>query len=403
VSSERGIRVLLLSRDEALHGRVAAALATSRRYDLLQRTSDLEDAYALGAEGILSLVLLDRRLSGDDELAPVRELKQRLVNADIVVVSGSDDSEYIRRALLVGARAFLPYDFSPDSLVQTLDDLSDGDLQHAGGRSGRGASHMVAVAAIKGGVGRTLLATNLAVAIREATHQPVVLVDGQFLYGDTEIDLNLSPQHSIADLVGQVGSLEREVLDEALVHHASGLRVLAATDSPADLSRITPESVTGIVRGLKKHYPWVIVDTGNWMDERLDSLLEMADLVLLVATPEMTALRAARLFLQMTRESDYPENKVRLVLNRADLLGGVPGPDIERSLGLGTYASLCDDGALVAYSINRGVPLVISHPRKPLARQITRIAADLVKELAPLPEAKSRFRLFGRLANRMAK
>ncbi len=89
--------------------------------------------------------------------------------------------------------------------------------------------------------------------------------------------------------------------------------------------------------------------------------------MLLLTTPELTALRAARTFLQAAREQNYPHDKLRLVVNRADLIGGVPLKEIERSLRLRS-AQLADDSGLVTFSINRGVPLVTSHPRKPLAR-----------------------------------
>ena len=383
VPSRPSKQVMGLTNEEALHQRVAAALAGKSGYHLLQRTGDPGDAYALGVQGVLDIILLDRRLGGDDALVAVRELKQRLPEVPIVVLADADDADYVRRALLAGARAFLPLQFAPASLIQTVDDLAgSGSAVPGGGPAGR----VVVVAGLKGGVGRTLVATNLAVALGQARKKPVVLVDGQLLYGDAEIVLNLSPLHSIADLVEHVDSLEPELLDEALARHASGLRVLAASNDADAIARLQAKHVGRILAGLRRQYAWVVVDTGNWLDDRLDSFLDAADVALLVTTPEMTSLRAARVFLQMAREQSYPQDKIRLVLNRADLLGAIPRREIERSLGMPAFASLSDDSALVTYSINRGVPLVISHARKPLARALTGLAERLVEELAPVEE-----------------
>jgi len=370
---------MVLTEDDALHQRVATALATRPGFHLLQRTEILEDAYTFGSQGIVDLLLVDQRLGPDALLAFLRELKQRLIDVPVVLFAQPEDADFIRRALLAGAKAFLPLYFAHDSLVQTVEDLVTGG-EFVGGHP---AGQIVAVASLKGGVGRTLVATNLAVALRTLSREPVALVDGQLIYGDTEIDLNLKPQHTIADLVDQVDYLEPAVLNEALVHHASGLRVLAAADDLDRADRIEPVHVERILQALRQHYPWTVVDTGNWRDERLDAMLEVSDIVLLVTTPELTSLRAARLFLQMTRQGRYGNSKVRLVINRADLLGAVPANEVERNLGVPCFATLSDDSALVTYSVNRGVPLVLSHKRKPLARGIDNLAERLLAERAP--------------------
>jgi len=398
VEKRQAKQVVVLSADEELQRRVAAALASKPNYHLLQRTKDPKDAYALGAQGALDLVFFDQRLSPSDPSTPVRELRDQLPAVPVVVLVQPEDADYVRRALLAGARSYLPLKFVPASLIETIDDLA-GDGSRAPAPAARGApGNVVVVTSLKGGVGRTMIATNLAVALREENRTPVVLVDGQLLHGDTEIDLNLSPQHSICDLIDQVDSLEPEVLDEALARHASGLRVLAACSDPIAARLIQPHHLSRILEGLRHYYAWIVVDTGNWMDERLDAILDAANVVLLVATPEMTALRAARVFLQMARDHDYPMERIRLVVNRGDLLGAIPGEQIERRLGVEAYATLADDSAVVAHSVNRGVPLVLSHGRKPLGRGLTALAEKLVTEFAPVTQESRGFSLFRRRA-----
>ncbi len=374
---------------------MAEALAPTAGYHLLQPTADLESVYGLGVQGILHLALVDYRLNPEDPLAPVREMKRRLPEVPVVVFADPSESEYIRRALLAGARAFLPLDFTPPSLTQTLDDLSV-ELAVGPGKAGP-PGRLITVFSLKGGVGRTLIATNLAVALRGVTDGPVALVDGQMAYGDVEIALNLRPQHTIADLMGQLETLEPEVMDAALVRHASGLRVLAAADSATDAERMHPGHLVSILRVLRRQYPWVVVDTGSWLDDRLEPVLEASDTILLVTTPEMTSLRAARIFLQMAREQGYSPEKIRLVVNRADLVGGVPDKEIQRNLGVVPFALLADDSPLVTYSLNRGVPLVESHARKPLARVIRQMAEVFVKEVAPASAGKAKAGMFGGL------
>jgi pilus assembly protein CpaE len=386
----RGRRILLVSKDEALQERVGSALEGKGEYALLRCSEDPGDALVLVSQTNLDLILLDRRMPGEEALRMVRELGQQVPEVPVVVLAEPADVDWIRRALLSGARAFLPLEFAPGSLLQTIEDLC-GRLREAPGK--RAPGRTVVVVGLKGGLGRSLVASNLALGLHELSKERVALVDGQLLYGDAEILLNLTPQHSIADLIDHAGSLDPELLDEALARHASGVRVLAASNNASAMARLRAEHVQSILSGLRAQYAWTVVDTGNWLDEWLGAFLRAADLVLLVTTPELTALRAARVFLQTARELGCPRERIRLVINRANLVGAIPQREIERNLSMEAYATLPDDSALATYSINRGVPLVVSHPRKPLARALKKLAGQLVQELAPQPVARRGRRL----------
>jgi pilus assembly protein CpaE len=210
-----------------------------------------------------------------------------------------------------------------------------------------------------------------------------------------EIALNLKPQHTIADLVNQVDTLEPDIMDHALVRHASGVRVLASVPNATDADRVQPRHVSTVMSVLRSHYPWVVVDSGYWADARLEPVLEASDVILLVTTPDIASLRSARVFLQMAREQDYPPDKVRLVINRVDMPSAIPEKQLGSSLGLAPFAVLPDDPALATFSVNRGIPLVLSHPRKPLARGLTQMAEALLGEMTATAAPRGRGGLFG--------
>ena len=375
---ERARQVIVLTRDEGLQKRVAEALAAEPGYRLLQRVTGIEPIYDLGVQGALDAILLDYRLHPEDPLAPVRTLHLRVPQVPVTILVESGESDYTRRALLAGAKTFLSLTFAPDDLVHTLNDLTAyGGANGGGGRGAAGDGF-----SLKGGVGRTLIATNVAVALREMSKEPVALVDGDLAYGDVEIALNLKPQHSISDLVGQVDTLEPDTWSTPWCGMPPA-QSAAAADNAADADRVQPRHLAAIVEVLRGQYPWVVVDTGCWTDPRLEPILEASDTILLVTTPEMTSLRATRVFLQMAREQDYAADKVRLVINRSDMASAIPDKQIGASLGLTPAVVLPDDVGLAVFSVNRGVPLVQSHPRKPLARGLLHIAEAMIREAAP--------------------
>jgi pilus assembly protein CpaE len=153
---------------------------------------------------------------------------------------------------------------------------------------------------------------------------------------------------------------------------------------PADLSaRISLPKVQRILAVLKRMFPWVVVDLGLPLDETAFAFLDSADRIIVSALPEMVGLRNTRLLLEELRERGYAQSKVSLVLNRADLKGGVSKRDIQDHLKVAFEHAIPDDQALATHSINRGVPIVVSHPRSAVARAVQGLARKVIEDLSP--------------------
>src|SRR5213076_248390 len=127
---------------------------------------------------------------------------------------------------------------------------------------------VIAVFSPKGGVGRTTMAVNLAVAAAQDLGKKVCLVDGSFQFGDVGVLLNLNPKNkSIADLVPELEQGEPESLDTFVINHSSGIRVLLAPPSPEMAELITPSGVKKVLEALRKNHDLVIVDCTSWFNE----------------------------------------------------------------------------------------------------------------------------------------
>jgi len=158
---------------------------------------------------------------------------------------------------------------------------------------------------------------------------------------------------------------------------------------------MTPELWAAALYQLRRIARYVVVDTAPVVNGVLSESLALADVVLVVTTPELPALRRATLMLQAAQAEDLPDGKLRLVLNREGLAGGISRADIGERLGMPVAVALPDDPALVAYSINRGFPLMQSHPKSLLARRIRELAGQLITTAQPTtshPEAEPLWR-----------
>ncbi|MDQ3646636.1 MAG: AAA family ATPase, partial [Actinomycetota bacterium] len=305
------------------------------------------------------------------------------------------ESDYLRRSMLAGAREFLVKPFSSDELVTSIRQvyLRERDKNARAGErvafqarddaeSEREPGRVVTVFSPKGGVGRTTIAVNLAVAAASELGKKVVLVDGSFQFGDVGVLLNLNPKNkSIADLIPEMAAGEVESLDQVLIAHSSGIQVLLAPPSPEMAELITTAYLRKLLERLRENADLVIVDSWPWFHEATISLLDVSDLILTVLTLEITNIKNIRLFLEVADQLGYADEKVQLVLNRADSALGIRVADVESSIGRKIDHTVVSDGRSVVYALNRGVPFFLSNRETQVSEDIMRLARRVTGEV----------------------
>jgi len=346
-----------------------------------------------GAEAIeqaLSLhpdvVLMDINMPGMDGITATERLASDVPSAAVVMMSVQGEADYLRRSMLAGAREFLVKPFSADELTASIrqvwarekDKLSrfvpTAVTASSNGSGEKEAASVVAVFSPKGGVGRTTVAVNLAVAAATLGRK-VALVDASFQFGDVGVLMNLNPKNkSIGDLATELDAGELESLDTFLISHSSGVRVLLAPPKPEQAELIGPASVRKVLDRLRQDYDLVIVDCPATFNEPTIAVLDQADMILTLLTLEITSVKNMRLFLEVAEQLGYGKDKVRLVLNRADSTLGIRVADVEHSIGRKVDHTIVSDGRSVVYALNRGVPFFLSNREAQVSQDILRLA-----------------------------
>jgi pilus assembly protein CpaE len=398
-------------------------IAQTREYlgKLLGFESDIEvvGEAASGAEAIEmglrlepAVVLMDFNLPDMDGITATERLAARLPTAAIIIMSVQGDTDYLRKAMLAGAREFLIKPFSADELVTSVRTVSAREREKLGRMAGRQASsnghletravaqrgHLVTVFSPKGGVGRTTVAVNVAVAAATTLGKRVCLVDASLQFGDVGVLMNLSPKNkTLGDLIID-GVPDLDSLEGTLITHSSGVRVLLAPPSPETAELITSAALKQILEVLRQGHDLVVVDAWPWFHETTLGLLDLADEIIAVMTLEITNIKDLRIFLEIAEQLGYAKEKVRLVLNRADAAIGIRVSDVEASIGHKIDETIVSDGRTVVHALNRGVPFMISQPQTQVGQDILRLARSLfgeapavVAEAAPAPRKKSLF------------
>lgn len=248
----------------------------------------------------------------------------------------------------------------------------------------------------KGGAGCTTLACNTAIALKQMTGKEVALFDCGLLFGDVGVVLNLDPRSTVIDVLPHVQSrqLDPDLLDQMLVAHASGVKVLLAPPSPEKAELVTADHVQRILTTLRERYDYVVIDTWPTFEERILHVLDAADRIVVPTTLEMPAIKNSKLLMDVTSALAYPPEKVVMVLNRADSRGGISVQDVEDILQRRFAVEVVSDGRLTTHSLNEGVPFFMTHPDAPISRDIARLASAL-SGAVPVAVEQPRAKRFG--------
>jgi len=251
----------------------------------------------------------------------------------------------------------------------------------AGGvrREGQEPGRIIAVFGPKGGVGRTTLATNLAVAAATELGQRTVLVDASFQFGDVGVLLNLNPKNkSIADLIPEIENSDAESIEMLVINHSAGIRVLLAPPTPEMAELIQPAGIKRVLEALRLTHDLVVVDCMSSFSDTTLAILDAADIVLTILSLEITSIKNIHLFLEVADQLGYDATKVRLVLNRADSSLGIRVADVEHSIGRRVDHTIVSDGRSVVYALNRGVPFFLSNREAQVSQDVLRLATAIV-------------------------
>lgn len=338
------------------------------------------------------VVLMDINMPEMDGIKAAELLSSELSSVGIIMMSVQGEQDYLRRAMLAGAREFLVKPFSGDDLVRSIRHVyrlesskrvmvaaqpANATSMLNGHRTDNGSStsgKIITIVSPKGGVGRTIVAANLAVALKLATQKKVALVDSSLYFGDLGVMLNLVSNKSIIDAVENIEGLDADLLNDIMATHSSGVKVLLAPPQPEMAELVTAEHIRRVLTELVSNYDYVVIDTWPTFAETVLTAMDLADDILLVMTLEMTAIKDVKLYLEVVDKLNYPAEKVKLILNRAGSAGGIKVEAVEETLKHKVVVGLSNDGAAMQMAVNQGVPLVISAREHPFSKDIYRLA-----------------------------
>ena len=375
---------------------------------LLQFESDVEvvGVARTGKEAIQAsqdlqpdVVLMDINMPDMDGISATEAIRAKQPAVQVVILSVQGDQNYMRRAMLAGARDFLTKPPMGDELISAI--------RRAGAmaQSEKSKSAQIAIAPIsgnvgtitgygvpkgkivtiyspKGGTGCTTLAVNLALTLNNEDTR-VALVDGNLQFGDVAVFINEQGKNTIIDLAPRAEELDPEIVEEVMLKHAtSGLHVLAAPSRPEYAERVSSGQFTKVLEYLRQMYSYVIVDTASLLTDATLAAIDVSDLIVLVTTQDIPAIKNCRLFLDLLQTLGIERERILFVMNRYDKRINITPDRVTENLKQEIVSVIPFDEQTATKAVNRGIPFVLDSKNQPAARGVFSLAESVRARVA---------------------
>ena len=381
---------------------------------LLQFEADVEvigaarsgmEAIEIAQESAPDVVLMDINMPDMDGITATERIRKISPFTQIVILSVQGDPNYMRRAMLAGARDFLTKPPTIDELVSAI--RRAGEMAEelksqvptymgAGGRTGQlsmgsvnpAAGKIITIYSPKGGTGTTTITSNLAVALHNEETQ-VAIVDANLQFGDVAVFFNEQERNHIADLAPRADELDAEILDDVMItHEQSGIKILAAPPRPEMAEQVSSEEFTMLLQFMRTIFPYVIVDSPSSLTEIGLSAFDISDLVVILTTQDIPAIRDVRIFLDLVDILGINKQRLLLAMNGFDKRIGITPEKVSESFKQNISAVIPIDRSTVIPSINRGVPFMLVSKNKslPVSKAMLALAEEVRGKLALIDE-----------------
>lgn len=401
MSDNELIKVLIVDDIAETRENIRKLLQFEPDFEIVGAARNGNEGIELAKELEPDVILMDINMPDIDGITATETIRGEVPNAQIVILTVQADPNYMRRAMLAGARDFLTKPPSVDEMLAAI--RRAGELAHeekskakpvftvnpGNGSSPLGAPRggkVISIFSPKGGVGATTIAVNLAIMLQNE-ETPVVLVDGNMEFGDVSVFLNQQAKNSIVDLAPRANELDPDVVNGVTSLHAeSGIDFLAAPSRPEFAESVTGDQFASVLDFLCNLYSYVLVDCSSSLSDVTITTIDTSDLIILVTTQEIPAIKDSRLFLDLLQPLKISRERLLFVMNKYDKRIGIKPQKVSQNFKQEIEVVVPFEEKVVLPSINRGVPFMLGEKSKSITRSFVSLTESVRKRLSDKEE-----------------
>ena len=379
------VRLVIADPDPQFSAEISAELGLVKEIEIISCEHIWDGVESLVAADPPDIILFGPGWAKTRVLGGYGELRRRQPGVAAILVTAEYSTDLRRQAAEIGFTGVfgIPID-SSELLLCIRRAAAAGPLD--GRKAAKPKGRFITVFSTKGGVGKTVIATNLAVALTSTSAAQAIIVDLDLQFGDVGVMLKLLPKHTLHDLVG-LKSVDLGQLRALLTGFNEKVSAFVAPLQPELADLVTPDLVRPIFAWLRQAADFVIIDTPPCFNDNVLGVLDETDELYLVATLDLPSLKNIKLCLQTLRLLGFPKEKIRLVLNRVDKNLGLSVADVEAVFQEKVLVRIPNDSA-VPLAVNKGIPVILAAPKAPASAAILKLAEIIAGAPPRLEERK---------------
>jgi len=398
MTNEEKIRVLIVDDNTEMRDNL-------RRLIQFDPIIEVSGVASNGSEGIdkskklqPDVVIMDINMPDMDGIKATDAIRKINPFTQIIILSVQSDPNYMRRAMLAGARDFLPKPPSIDELtaaikragkiaqeertkVNQVFTIHPGTGGLTGGLPSLPLGKVIVFYSPKGGTGCTTIATNYACALKNSDNK-ILIIDANLQFGDIPIFFNEQIRNSILDLTPLANELDPGIIEDVVTKHtSSGIDFIAAPPKPEMGEQVEVDQFIKVVDYLKNFYTHIIIDTASYLTNVVQAAIEVADIISLITTQDIPSIKNSNEFLNLADVSDINREMIVFILNKYDKRISISPDRISDSLHQKIELSIPFDEKSVSNSINRGIPLFLENKSSPFSKSIISLTQLITEKI----------------------
>jgi pilus assembly protein CpaE len=325
---------------------------------------------------------------GDDpenEFQFIHSLQDSDVTKGIFLTSSRTEPEILLRALRAGAKEFFTQPLKREEIINAFGKFRERQVHAPSNGNGKKKGKIINVLGSKGGIGTTTISVNLALsllALSNENQRSVALIDLNLLFGEVPLFLGLKPVFSWGEIVQNISRLDSTYLKSVIAKHDSGMHVLPSPTQLDGVNVTNSEIIERILKLMQKEYDYIVIDSGQSLDDMSLKVLELSDTVLINSVLSLPCLINCKRLLESFWRMGYPRNEnIKIIINRYHKNSDISLKDAEKGIQRKIFLTLPNEYQLTMSAINQGNPLIVMSNKSDITRKLRNLAAACLKDM----------------------
>ncbi|HKL42543.1 MAG TPA: response regulator [Clostridia bacterium] len=358
---DKKFKILVVDDNDMTRESIIKIISMIDNFQVIGEAVDGVDAIKKTEKLSPDVVLMDINMPVMDGLQATEEISKNYPHVVVIIMSVQDDSDYLKKAMLSGAKEYIFKPFSTDDFVNTVLKTVEKDLERKSKISivnkEKKSAEIISVFSAKGGTGKSVLAFNFALKLSKKEGNKVLLIDGDFLFGDVGVLVDEKPIKTIENLVDDMAFESYAIMKEYITETSYNIDTLLAPKRPENAEKITKTNIEEILKITKKEYDYIIIDLGTNYNNSTLTFLDLSDQIFMITLMDLMSIKNTKIGIDVMKSLDYDTDKLKLIVNQYNKKNNISATKLKKYLNYEVYFKVPEDRKIINDSINIGIPV----------------------------------------------